>query len=172
MYLLALVVIHSNPKRVWLTLKRPPITTDITMASAMIRTGSRPVNEHDERRAHPRYALSPMYTPIALRLTDDETFKYEGHAYDISRGGIRFELDRGIEPGTRVALRITLPNWGAGGDIGPGRAVFAFANIVWIEDEDAVGPVRMAAVFTNFCRAGDERRLMSQLQSGRFALAA
>ena len=65
---------------------------------------------HQERRTQPRFSLPIGYTPIAIRMPEDKFFTLEGHAYDISRGGVQFELDRPLEPGTRVALKIELPN--------------------------------------------------------------
>lgn len=124
---------------------------------------------HQERRTQPRFSLPIGYTPIAIRLPEDKLFTLEGHAYDISRGGVQFELDRPLEPGTRVALKIELPT--RVDDGGPERAVFAFANIVWMDDEDE-GPVRMAAVFTSFARIGDEERLMNQITDVSNRMAA
>lgn len=118
------------------------------------------MQNQENRRIGPRYVLPVAYTPIAVRMLDEEVFTMEGHAYDISAGGVQFELDQGIEPGTRVAVRIHLPT--RVGDIGPGRAVFAFGNVVWNDDED-VGPVRLAVAFTSFARTGDEERLMQQI---------
>jgi hypothetical protein len=126
-----------------------------------------------DRRQHPRYLLPSMYTEVALRLLDEDTFDHQGHAYDISVGGMRFEIDRPIEPGSAVALRIQLPGaeslraWER-------RPVFAFANVVWLEEDDLdlPGPVRMACVFTRFCQPGDDQRLLRRLTSGRFSLAA
>jgi hypothetical protein len=112
-----------------------------------------------------------MYAPVAVRLLSDDQFTHQGHAYDISEGGLRFELDRPIDPGTRVAVQVTLPGPAAGAE-GPGRSVFAFANIVRQQDEDEPGPARMAAVFSGFAREGDRERLQRQLKSGRFAAAA
>ncbi|MCU0689153.1 MAG: PilZ domain-containing protein [Phycisphaerales bacterium] len=123
-----------------------------------------------ERRRFPRFETEPMYTDIGLRMLDSEHFAWTGHAYDISEGGLRFELDRPIAPGTQVALRITLPTMHA--DLGPGRAVFAFANVVWLEDEDEPGPYKMAAVFSQFCRAGDRERLLGELRKGIYRIAA
>jgi len=57
-------------------------------------------------------------------------------------------------------------------DIGPGRSVFVFANVVWLEDEDQPGPYKMAAVFTHFARAGDRERLLRQFATGRYRAAA
>lgn len=124
-----------------------------------------------ERRRYPRFSVPPMYSPIAVRTLDTDEFLHQGHVYDASEGGIQFELDRQFEPGTRLAVRIELPgpmafgrsaHAGPGRDLGPGRAIFAFATVVWIE-EDEFGPARMAAVFNMFCRAGDKERLKQAL---------
>src|SRR5690606_10041188 len=96
-----------------------------------------------------------------------------GHAYDISFGGMRFELDELIEPGTTIAVRIQLP--GPTIHHGQGRrAIFAMATVVWTEqdDLDQGGPFRMACVFKNFCHPGDEQRLLDQLSSGQYSRAA
>jgi hypothetical protein len=120
-----------------------------------------------ERRRHPRFSLPGMYTPVAVRLIDEGRFRWAGHAYDISEGGMRFELDRALEPGTCIVARIALP----GGDEDD-SVVFAFGTIVWLEDEDDPAPYRMAAVFTRFAREGDRELLHERLSSGRFATAA
>ncbi len=124
-----------------------------------------------ERRRHERYVLPPMYSPVAVRTLDRDEYEWEGHAYDISEGGVRFELDRPVAPGTQVALRI---------DLGPTssersterRSVFVFANVVWMMEEDAPGPTRHAAVFSRFAREGDEEALRERLTTGRYARAA
>ena len=121
------------------------------------------------RRRFERFALRPMYTPVAVRLMDNEQFTLEGHAYDISEGGIRFELDHPIAPGTPIAMQITLPT--SQGDIGPGRSVFVMGNVVWIDDSEP-GPVQMALVITRFARLGDRERLLKRLSSGTYARAA
>ncbi|MBL8762130.1 MAG: PilZ domain-containing protein [Phycisphaerae bacterium] len=125
------------------------------------------------RRQFERFAMTPMYTSIALRTLDEETFEHEGHAYDISEGGMQFELDRGFEPGSRVVVRIDLPDQRPeqSGDTGPGRALFVFANVVWMDDSDA-GPVRLAVAFTNFARAGDRERLLRHMSRRALRRAA
>ena len=128
-----------------------------------------------ERRRHERFLLAPMYSRIAVRFLDQDEFNYEGHCYDLSEGGIQFELDRPIDPGTPVAVQIDLPVDGTGMPAQPGfgRSIFVFANVVWTrDDEDEPGPVRMAAVFTRFAHQGDRDRLFSQFCSGRYARAA
>jgi len=124
-----------------------------------------------ERRRFDRFELPAMYTRLAVRSLDHDEFEWDGHAYDISRGGVRFELDRGFEPGTPVAVRLDLPRAPTERRTEP-RSVFAFANIVWLEDDDEPGPVRMAAVFTRFARPRDEDLLRKRIFCGRYALAA
>lgn len=124
-----------------------------------------------ERRQHDRFVVPPMYTPLAVRLLDEDRFSLDGFAYDVSLGGLLFELDRPIAPGTPIAVRIDLPAAGLSENdrLGPSRLpIYVMANVVWIEDEDEPGPVRMAAVFTRFPKAGDEARLRARLGSGRF----
>mgnify|MGYP000926715538 FL=1 len=123
------------------------------------------------RRHFERFRTQPMYTPVCLRTLDNEHFTFEGHAYDISEGGVQFELDRGIDPGTPVAVQITLPSGGLADDPGPGRSIFVFGNVIWLDDSEP-GPVRMAVVFTSFARLGDRERLLRQLGTGYFARAA
>lgn len=99
-----------------------------------------------------------MYTGIRVRFLDSERFRHEGHAYDLSEGGVQFELDYPIDPGTPIAMEIDLPE-GDRADAGPGRAVFVLGNVVWADDSEP-GPVRMALAITRFARAGDKERLM------------
>ena len=130
-----------------------------------------------DRRQFPRFVLEPMYTPLAVRtLEDDDTgsggvFDIEGHAYDISEGGVRFELDKPIPSGTKIAMQITLPSI-SDSDIGPGRTILVFANVVWLDEDDQIPPYKMAAVFTHFARAGDRERLLRQFATGRYRAAA
>lgn len=131
------------------------------------------MEEATDRRRHPRYLLPSMYTKVEVRPLASEEYQWSGHAYDISLGGLRFELDHPIEPGTRVAIRVELP----GAErlrLLERRPVYAFANVVWLEEEDLdhPGPVRMACVFERFVMPGDRERLLGRLASGRYSLAA
>ena len=120
-----------------------------------------------DRRRFPRFDLEAMYTTIAVRTLDQDVFTLEGHSYDISEGGMRFELDRGLECGTEIAMMINLPTMNAGLEgHGPENAVFVFATIVWIEAEDEPGPIKMAAVFNRWARQGDRERLLAELGKG------
>jgi len=122
------------------------------------------MNASDEnRRVQERYITSPMHHAISVRPFAEDHFVYGGHAYDISEGGVCFELDDPLEPGTPVGLMIHLP---IGFDRGPGRAVFATGRVVWLSDVTEPGPVRMGVVFHHFARVGDEDRLRRFLHQG------
>lgn len=125
------------------------------------------------RREHPRFAVTPCYTQTRLRLLSEQTFTRSGHVYDISEGGIRFEMDVAIEPGTPVALEIMLPETpGTMMSIdGPGRAVYLIGNVVWCDTEEP-GPAQMALAVTRFARAGDRDRLMNRITTGAYARVA
>lgn len=126
-----------------------------------------------DRRIHPRFVLPVMYTAVAARRLDSDAFNAFGHAYDLSEGGMRFEVDEPIEPGTAIVVRLQLP--GTPISWAERRPVYAFANVVWVEEEDlqiGAGPVRMACVFRRFVQQGDLERLRRALDSGRYAMAA
>lgn len=124
---------------------------------------------HLNRRQHERFVLQPMYSRVTMRRLDGESFEYEGHAYDISEAGLLFEMDRGVEPGTTVVLRIDLPYTG---EAEPGH-IEVFSRIVRVDEEDAeFGPVRMAASFVRFTHFGDKQRLIAHFCTGRYARAA
>lgn len=116
------------------------------------------------RRRFERFALEPAYTEIRVRTIDEDSFSHLGHIHDLSEGGVRFELDEPIDPGTPVAVEIRMPGLGDGiNDIGPGRAVYAFGTVVWANEDDFPGPIRLAIAFRRFARAGDRERMMRQL---------
>ena len=118
------------------------------------------------RRAHDRFVLTPMYTRVAVqRVTDRRSERLEGHAYDLSEGGIRIELDRALEPGERVSLQLGLP----GEDID----IFVAARVTWISrQDDDPGPRRAALEFGDFLSDMDHSRLVGFLGSGLCRRAA
>jgi len=126
-----------------------------------------------DRRVFARFQMNPGYTPVEARVHPEASFDLAGHIYDLSEGGVCFELDRPIEPGTAVSLKIALPGhlFETGQDIGPGRAVFVTGNVVWC-DLDEPGASRMAVAVTRFDRAGDRERLVRAVSTGRFQRAA
>lgn len=113
-----------------------------------------------ERRQFERIALKPMYTPVSVRVGETAAW-LEGHAYDVSEGGVQLELDAPIVPGTPVAVRITLP-CAAGRDE---RDVSALGNVVWTDDDGVDGPVRMAVVFSKFTEQDGRERLRRTLDA-------
>lgn len=116
-----------------------------------------------DRRTFTRYALPSMYTTVSVVDDAGNTIR-EGHVYDISQGGMRFELDEPIEPGSSVTVRIDLPGHAT-------DHVNATCNILWVEEEDLElpGPVRMACSFASL---EDEQKLAGHLSRGRYHLAA
>jgi hypothetical protein len=121
------------------------------------------------RRRFPRFELKPMYAPVSVRVIEEERGIREGHAYDISEGGVRFEVDERLVVGTHVAMHITLPSTERE-QLAPGPTIMAFARVVWVEEEDEVPPFRCAAVFTSFARLGDRERLMRAFSTGRYRM--
>ena len=114
------------------------------------------------RRRFERFALRPMYSAVTVRPhAGGETL--EGHAYDVSEGGLRFELDSAIEPGTAVEITLLLP---------AAEPIEVRANVIWADDDGVPGPVRMAAAFTAFAGAAHRERLLRQISAGRYARAA
>jgi hypothetical protein len=129
------------------------------------------------RRRHERFAAVPMYTGVVAERPEAPGEPLDGHVYDISEGGVRFELDRAIAPGSAVTLRIDLPRWmpaaigDADGQAGAAvlvepKPVEVLASVIWIDDDGVPGPVRMAATFTAFLDAGDRERLLGTLAAG------
>jgi hypothetical protein len=115
-----------------------------------------------------------MYTALAIAAVGDQSegaFANEGNAYDISEGGVRFEAELPIAPGSTVQMRITLPNLSAH-DLESNRTVLVTANVVWLEDEDEPGPYKMAAIFKSFALVGDRDRLLRHFATGRYRAAA
>lgn len=122
------------------------------------------------RRQFERFAVNPGYTSAGVRVHPDQTtFETEGHIFDISEGGICFELDIPIEPGNTISMRVDIPS--NVGDTGPGRAVFVTGNVVWCNIEEP-GPARMAMVITRYDRQGDKQRMVRALASTGYQRAA
>ena len=121
------------------------------------------------RRQFERFSLPPMYSRVTMRRLDRDSYEYEGHAYDISEAGLCFEIDKPIEPGATVVLRVDLPISGPDDE----GYIEVFSRIVRVdEDDQEFGPVRMAASFSRFVRFGDKQRLIAHFCTGRYARAA
>ncbi len=121
--------------------------------------------QEKKRRGHQRIRVQPMYTAVtACPSNRDGDLRLEGHVYDISKGGVRIELDEALDPGEVVALRLALP--------GAASVVEASASVIWVHDEhDDPGPRRMALRFTGFPNDDDRDRLGDYIdrEGGRWA---
>ncbi len=125
------------------------------------------------RRGADRFGLQAPYTHVVVRAAPPEgatstnprfsamaspAHNLEGHAYDVSITGIRFELDEALDEGTVVEMDVTLPGC---------RTVHTTGRVVRVFDhQDDPGPRRMAAHFDQFGSDQDEAALRSHLTSG------
>lgn len=133
----------------------------------MSQISSQPVYD---RRRFERFALPAMYTTVRVHCVRDGRMTcLEGHAYDVSAGGMRVELDETLVPGEPVSVEITLPLHLTGDD----GAIQTLGRAAWSNDsEDDPGPVRSAIEITRFVDAADRDRLLTILGSGQFHRAA
>jgi hypothetical protein len=120
------------------------------------------------RRRHERFHLPPMYTAVTVQILGESPMELEGHCYDISEGGVQFELDDVLPTGTAIELKIALPTHG-GDPID--HEVKVVGNVVW-NDQSEPGPVRMAAVFSRFGAHADKERLFRHISGGHLTRAA
>ncbi|MBI1368973.1 MAG: hypothetical protein GC162_10010 [Planctomycetes bacterium] len=95
-----------------------------------------------EQRRHPRQALAAGYAGLRVRRSGRSRYSLSGHAYDISAGGMRFELDSALKTGEAVDVEVTLPGRDA-------CVIHAAGRVVRMCDKDPVGPVSMGLAFTN-----------------------
>jgi hypothetical protein len=119
-----------------------------------------------DRRIHPRFRLPHMYTSVTAQVAgSDDVRTLEGHAYDISEGGVRLELDEPVESGNHLSLFLGLP--------GQSAEVLATGKVVWVNDSsDDPGPRRMAVQFIEFLTDDDRRRLREFLGLSHGEIAA
>ena len=101
-----------------------------------------------DRRRHDRFSVDPMYsavevTPARSPRGSAPAEPAEGHIYEVSLGGMRFELDEPLPAGSRVSVAITLP--------GCPEPIRVEARVARVYDEiDDPGPRRMVAEFETF----------------------
>lgn len=121
------------------------------------------------RRAADRFAPVVGYSRVVIvpdgvevKPSDSaEHSPFEGHAYDVSLNGLRFELDEPLEEGTNVDVELHLP--------GLLRSIRSKGRVVRVFDEDGdQGPKRMAVTFQSFENPADASRLTAHLGSGFF----
>lgn len=138
------------------------------------------------RRAIDRFRLHPMYTrvlvtphvePKSAPVGDfaagapvpgaagssasgsSASGSLEGHAYDISLGGVRYELDLALPEGTCVEVEIQLP--------GASNPIRGSGQVVRVYDEaDDPGPRRQAMRLDRFFSEIDRQRLARLIDDG------
>lgn len=112
-----------------------------------------------DQRQHPRIKVPAMYTLIRARVQGSNRYNWTGHIYDVSLGGVRFELDMPIDVGTQLELRGMLP--------GSGHTTFrATGKVVRIHsDPREPGPAIMALQFQAFQSPMDRHRLAQYIDA-------
>lgn len=123
-------------------------------------------NIHTNRRRHERFTLAPMYTTVLAEwMTPNGRQESTGHAYDVSEGGLRLEIDERLEPGTVVQVTMCLP--------GQARPIRASGSVVRTYDKaDDPGPCRIALNLDRFVTPLDRQALFGCLGSGALPRAA
>jgi len=97
-------------------------------------------SEHPNLRRHHRRSLPAAYTEVQVRRAGRKRYSLRGHAYDISAGGMLFELDKPLAAGERVEVRVNLPGE---------PSIGAAGSVVRFHDPNIPGPIRMALTFTH-----------------------
>lgn len=112
-----------------------------------------------DQREHPRIKVPAMYTLLRARVLGSTKYTWTGHIYDVSLGGLRFELDMPVEPGTQLELRGMLP--------GSGHTTFrAIGRVVRVHsDIEERGPVVLGLRFESFQSPMDRERLSQYIES-------
>ncbi len=96
----------------------------------------------DERRAYPRFTVDPMYSAVHVVRAKHAM---DGHIYEVSLGGMRFELDRALPKGSNVEVTLELP-----GCLEPIRASGTIVRV--FDRADDPGPRRMVVEFESFAK--------------------
>ena len=116
-----------------------------------------------DRRVADRFSPQVGYSRVVVSVDkpDRPQSAFEGHAYDVSVNGLRFELDEPLEEGTPIEVELHLP--------GMLKSIRSTGRVVRVLDdlEDA-GPQRMALTFRSFSSPLDASRLTKHLASGYF----
>lgn len=118
------------------------------------------------QRAFERFSLPPMYSPITVQRGHGGPAQVlRGHAYDISEGGARVELDEALDADESIEIVVSLP--------GSSRAFKATAQVAWVaEADDDPGPRRVGFQFDGFATPTDRDALLEYLGSGFLRRAA
>lgn len=123
---------------------------------ATVHTDATRSTAQHEQREYPRLKLPVGYAAIRARRDGRRTFALSGHAYDLSWGGLRFELDEPIAVGEPLEVELDLP----GDSAHPVRL-----RVVCVRhpDPDEVGPARIAAAIVALPSEVDRQTLANYL---------
>lgn len=116
-----------------------------------------------DRRAADRFSPQVGYSRVVVSVEKPNRVQseFEGHAYDVSVNGLRFELDEPLEEGTPIEVELHLP--------GMLQSIRSTGRVVRVLDDlDDAGPQRMALTFRSFSSPLDASRLTKHLASGYF----
>lgn len=112
-----------------------------------------------EQRQYPRIKVPAMYTLIRARVVGSNKYTWTGHIYDVSLGGVRFELDCPVEVGTELEIRGMLP----GSEHTTFRVIGKVSRIH--SDADEPGPCIMGLEFESFRSPMDRHRLAAYIDA-------
>ena len=93
-----------------------------------------------DRRRYPRLELQAAYTQVQVRRQGRSRYSLSGHAYDLSDGGVLFELDKPLNAGEKVQVRIVTNG-------AEGKTIHAAGRIVRLANTGQPGPSLMALAF-------------------------
>lgn len=124
-------------------------------------TDDRIATVSDQRR-HARVKLPAAYTQVIVTRRagprGSRAAICAGHAYDLSLGGIRFELDQPLTPGEAVDLHLRLPG-------AFDQPIHVTGTCVRHHDPDETGPARVGVAFDRFCSRVDRAAIADYLQT-------
>lgn len=110
----------------------------------------------DEQRQNTRHKVNAPYTDVTIFRDTKDAPKLKGHAYDVSLGGIRIELDAPLEAGEYVRVDLRLPRF-------HDQPIKVAGRAIRFCDPDELGPIRMGIMFTQFDSLADYEKLAHQL---------
>lgn len=103
-------------------------------------------------RQFSRKTVDAPYSEVRVRRGGRGGYNMAGHVYDISSGGMRFELDKALDHGEKIEVQVRLPGMS-------NRLIRATGRIIRFHDPDETGPIRMAMMFTELARTSDRQLL-------------
>lgn len=112
----------------------------------------------------PRKALPAMYTSLQARPAGSQQYCWSGFIYDISKTGMRIELDDALDSNAPIECEITLPPITSKitGDPKQPITFHATGRVVRVHDDEP-GPVRMGLTFDDFTADTDRKALENYL---------